>query len=112
MKVSWGWIAVALFIGLAILAAQSPYFVAFRSATAGVMILVAVREWRQAGRGWLPTISWAVPLGIVWPVGTILVQRPQILAMAVWALGLGIALLMLSDRPANWWCRAVNGLLK
>jgi hypothetical protein len=112
MKMSVGWIAVALYLGLFVLALRSPYFAAFRGATVVVMILVVLRDWREKGRGWLPTLSWVVPFGIVWFAGEVLIERPEILAMAVWAVGFGIVVLMLSDRPANWWYRAVSGLLK
>ena len=81
MRISVGWLLVLLYLGLAIVAVRSPYFLAFRGATADLMILLGVREWRQKRRGWFPTLSWAVPLGVFWLAGIILIQCPQDLAM-------------------------------
>jgi hypothetical protein len=114
MRLDRGWVLVAIFLVLFALLVRSPYFTAFRGGTVIVVVIVGIREWRAQGRGWIPTLTWALPFGIAWFVTvTVIFRQTDNTTVAAWALGAVLLIfVILSDGVANWWCRAINGLLK
>jgi hypothetical protein len=90
------------------IAAQTPYFLWFRLLFAIGLVVLSALEWRSRGHGWLPTLSWAVPLGSLWIVAQVVVQRPAALAWLAYCVGFGFVLAMLiSTRAARWWYEVV-----
>ena len=70
-----------------------------------VLPAFGVYEWRHRGHGWLPTLSWTVPLA-----GWILVEwfaAPAPLGAVLFLLGAGFLLLMLTDKGVAFWYERV-----
>ena len=96
-------IVLVVFLMFAV-ASGTPYFKWFRVLFSLALVILTARAWRERGREWLPALSWAIPLAILWTVGQYLVDRPLTLVVFIYWLGLGAVLVMLvSTRAARWW---------
>ncbi len=100
-----GSVIVFLLFGLA---SRTPYFALVRTLLAGALVLLCISDWRTKGHGWLATLSWTVPLGGLWIVGQILVDRPAVLvAVAYWLGFVTLMVMLVSVRAAMWWYRVI-----
>jgi len=82
----WAAGAVALFLVFAV-AARTPFFDLVRLLFAGVVVALCIADWRAKGHGWLPTLSWTVPLGGLWMLAQWIVDGPIVLVVLIYWLG-------------------------
>ena len=98
---------VVLFLFFA-MAARTQFFDLVRLVFAGMLLLLAISDWRTKGHGWLPTLSWTAPLGGLWVVGQWLVDSPAALVVIIYWLGfVPVIVMLVSTRAATWWYRVV-----
>lgn len=103
----WIGVAVAVLVMVAV-AARTPFFGLFRLVFAGGLVILCISEWRTKGHGWLPTLSWTVPLGVPWSAAQALIDRPLALVLLTYWVGFAVMLTMLiSTRAATWWYEVV-----
>ena len=103
----WAGGCVAVFLSLGV-AARTPYFEVVRLLFATGVLLLGISDWRTKGHGWLPTLSWVVPLGGLWVVGQWLVDGPKVLVVLTYGLGaVPVIVMIVSTRAAKWWYEVV-----
>jgi len=98
-------LVVALMVAVA---SGTPYFKWFRLLSSLALVILTAWVWRERGREWLPTLSWAIPVAVSWIAAQQLVDSPVGLVRFIYSLGLGVVLVMLvSTRAARWWYEVV-----
>ncbi len=103
----WAAGCVGLFLLFAAVA-RTPYFAVFRLLFVGALLTLGISDWRTKGHGWLPTLSWTVPLGVLWIAGQWFILRPIALAVLVfWLGGTFLVVMMASERAGAWWYKVV-----
>jgi len=100
-------IVLVVFLMVAV-ASGTPYFKWFRLLSSLALVILTARAWRERGREWLPTLSWAIPLAVLWIAAQQLVDRPVAVVVITYWLGLAALLvIMASTRAARWWYEVV-----
>jgi hypothetical protein len=106
-RLFWLALPVVTFVLFAV-ASRTPYFLLFRLVFTTGLVLIGASEWRSKGRGSLPTLSWAVPVGLLWILAESMFDRPLLAAIVMYWAGGGLVFLMsASDTAARWWYGAV-----
>jgi hypothetical protein len=97
--------SVALFLGVGFLPLEA--LTALGVAGPLAIASLGIVGWRRLGHGWVPALSWAVPLAL-WFLATTFLVHSSILATAGYYLGLAFLVAMIqSDRAVDWWYRVI-----
>jgi hypothetical protein len=96
---------VALFLGVGFLPLAA--MIALGVAVPLALVSVGIVGWLRLGHGWVPTLTWAVPLAL-WFLAAIFLVHSSILATTGYYLGLAFLIAMIqSDRAVVWWYRVI-----
>lgn len=102
----WAGGAVAISL-LWVAIARTPFYDPVRVLFLTGLVALGVSDWRAKGHGWLPTLSWTLPLGLFLLVER-LVDRSSILGPLGYGAGGAFGVVMMaSDRAAAWWYKVV-----
>jgi hypothetical protein len=97
--------SVALFLGIGFLPFDA--LIVLGIAVPVCAVGLGIVGWRRMGHGWVPTLSWVVPLALWFYVMNFLVHS-SILATIGAYLGLAFLVAMLqSERTVDWWYRRI-----
>ena len=97
--------SVALFLGVGFLPPEA--LTALGVAVPLAIASFGIVAWRRLGHGWVPALSWAVPLGI-WFLAMNFLVHSSILATVGYYLGLAFLVAMIqSERTVDWWYRRI-----
>lgn len=97
--------SVALFLGIGFLPLEA--LIALGVAGPLVIVSVGIVGWLRLGHGWVPALSWAVPLAL-WFLAMNFLVHSSILATAGSYLVLAFLVAMISSNHAvDWWYRVI-----
>ena len=89
-------------------ASRTPYFLFLRLLFTTLLVVLAALDWRSKRRGWLPILSWTVPLAILWLIAQATFDRPVVaVVLTYWIGGAALAAMVVSTRAARWWYQSV-----